>query len=193
MRTEQQNRLGSQFAKKKTTLYLDIIFNIFNHQGSNSQLRWQNCSWLYLSAVSRPGIQDRDFLMLPHCCRRMTTQPSLIRVLTNKHTSSSSFLKSSLFDFDRNPKFTHKVKVPERERNTTSLRPACCNIFHSRSFYVGFKHAISQFNPIFPAFGALQWNRFHLILNIWSPFPRETPQQRQFFVCALFFPFFFFF
>lgn len=88
---------------------------------------------------------------------------------------------SSLFDFDRNPKFTHKAKTPERERNTTSLGPGCCNIFHPRSFYVGFKHAISQFNPIFPAFGALQWNRFHLILNIWSSLPLETPQQCSFF------------
>lgn len=43
-------------------------------------------------------------------------------------------------------------------------------------FYVGFKHAISQFNPIFPAFGVLQWNRFHLILNIWPTLPLETLQ-----------------
>lgn len=93
---------------------------------------------------------------------------------------------SSLFDFDRNPKFTHRAKTPERERNTTSPGPGCCNIFHSRSFYVGFKHAISQFNPIFPAFGALQWNRFHLILNIWSLLPLETPLQRGAFFLLLF-------
>lgn len=75
----------------------------------------------------------------------------------------------------------HTEQKHQRERNTTSLGPGCCNIFHSRSFYVGFKHAISQFNPIFPAFGALQWNRFHLILNIWSSLPLETPQQCYFF------------
>lgn len=81
----------------------------------------------------------------------------------------------------------HIERKHQGERNTTSSRPGCCNIFHSRSFYVGFKHAISQFNPIFPAFGALQWNRFHLILNIWSPpLPLETSQQRWAFSFSFF-------
>lgn len=141
---------------------------------------------MYLSAVSSSEILRKGFLMLPHRCQRMTALRSLITVLTNSVLFLFFFFWSSLFDFDRNPKFTHKVKAPERERNTASLRPACCNIFHSRSFYVGFKHAISQFNPIFPAFGALQWNRFHLILNIWSPLPLETPQQRYFFFVLFF-------
>lgn len=78
---------------------------------------------------------------------------------------------------------TEQKHQREREQNTTSPTPGRCNIFHSCSFYVGFKHAISQFNPIFPAFGALQWNRFHLILNIWSLLPLETPHQS----CAFFF------
>lgn len=70
----------------------------------------------------------------------------------------------------------HTEQKHQQERNTTRFEPERRNIFHSRSFYVGFKHAISQFNPIFPAFGVLQWNRFRLILNIWSALPLETPQ-----------------
>lgn len=74
-----------------------------------------------------------------------------------------------------------KKKTPKRKSVTPQVLGLCCNIFHSHSFYVGFKHAISQFNPIFSAFGALQWNRFHLILNIWSALPLEMAQQSCFF------------
>lgn len=104
----------------------------------------------------------------------------LITVLTN-----NMWFLSSLFDFDKNPKFIHRAKTPQKVYNTTSPGFGCCNIFHSHSFYVGFKHAISQFNPIFPAFGALQWNRFPLILNIWSPLPLVTVQQRNAFLLTL--------
>lgn len=167
---------SSQYSHQKSH-YLETIFNIVNHHCKDSKFGWLNCSWLYLSAVSSPEIQDfyqfRSSLCFPITAKGWNN-PAFSN---NSVEQQAHFFQSSLFDFDRNPKFTHKVKVLEKERNTTSLRPACCNIFHSRSFYVGFKHAISQFNPIFPAFGALQWNRFHLILNIWSPFPLETPQQ----------------
>lgn len=46
----------------------------------------------------------------------------------------------------------HTEEKHQREFNSTSPGSGCCNIFHSRSFYVGFKHAISQFNPIFSSF-----------------------------------------
>lgn len=75
------------------------------------------------------------------------------------------------------PSLHTEQKHPRESLTPQVSRPGGCNIFHSHSFHVGFKHAISQFNPIFPAFGALQWNRFHLILNIWSSLPLETPRQ----------------
>lgn len=46
----------------------------------------------------------------------------------------------------------HTEEKHQGEFNTTSPWSGYCNIFHSRSFYVGFKHAISQFNPIFSSF-----------------------------------------
>lgn len=75
-----------------------------------------------------------------------------------------------------------KPKVYTLSRNTSeSITPQDLSLSIIISsihvhFYVGFKHAISQFIPIFPAFGVLQWNRFHLILNIWPTLPLETPQ-----------------
>lgn len=103
----------------------------------------------------------------------------LITVLTN----SVWFSVFIIWLWQKPQVYTQSKNTREREQNTTSPTPGRCNIFHSCSFYVGFKHAISQFNPIFPAFGALQWNRFHLILNIWSLLPLETPHQS----CAFFF------
>lgn len=107
----------------------------------------------------------------PHC-----EQNYINFVVPNNHIDQ----KCGLFCHDyltlTQAQSLHTEQKHQQEHNTTRFEPERHNIFHSHSFYVGFKHAISQFNPIFPAFGVLQWNRFHLILNIWSALPLETPQ-----------------
>lgn len=101
----------------------------------------------------------------------------LITVLTN----TMWFSVVVIWLWQKPQVYTRSKNTKERESVTPQVLGLCCNIFHSDLFYIGFKHAISQFNPIFPAFGALQWNRFRLILNIWYPLPLETPQQSSFF------------
>lgn len=97
-------------------------------------------------------------------------------VVLNNHIDQQCGLFCHDYLTETETQSLHTEQKHQRTHNTTRFEPEHCNIFHSRSFYVGFKHAISQFNPIFPAFGVLQWNRFHLILNIWPTLPLETPQ-----------------
>lgn len=107
----------------------------------------------------------------PHC-----EQKDINFVVPNSHIDQQCGLFCHDYLNVTETQSLHTEHKHQQERNTTRFEPGRCNIFHSRSFYVGFKHAISQFNPIFPAFGILQWNRFHLILNIWPALPLETLQ-----------------